>query len=125
MTKIPVSVPEAKNLSNGEKEELLRIIEQEAQDNEVEYWGCSQAVLKALQQHFDLGNDEVFKAASPFAGGIGRLREACGALTGGVMAIGLVLIFRLRRMTNGIMKQTIKTNQASEFHGARMVRSII
>ena len=63
MAKIPISVQQAKKLSNEEKEELLRKIEQEAHDNEVEYWGCSQAVLKALERHFNLGNGEVFKVA--------------------------------------------------------------
>ena len=38
---------------------------------------------------FDLPKDEVFKAASGLSGGIGGMRSACGALTGGCLAIGL------------------------------------
>ncbi len=53
------------------------------------YHGCSQCVLKALQDHLDLGDDLTFKAASALAGGVGRMGDACGSLLGGVMAIGL------------------------------------
>ena len=76
-------------MSANEKETLIKTIEQEAHDNEVMYWGCSQVVIDALQRHLNLGGSETFMAASAFAGGVGRTREACGALLGGVMAIGL------------------------------------
>jgi C_GCAxxG_C_C family probable redox protein len=89
MSAVPMSLKQAKALSSEEREQLIRAIEQDAHDNEIQYWGCSQHVLNQLQKYFQLGNSEVFKAASGFAGGIGRSREACGALIGGVMAIGL------------------------------------
>ncbi len=53
-------------------------------------YNCSQSVLLAFS---DLtGLDEVFAArlASAFGGGIGRLRETCGALSGMLMAAGLL-----------------------------------
>lgn len=53
------------------------------------YHGCSQCVLKALQDHLDLGDGLTFKAASALAGGVGRMGDACGSLLGGIMAIGL------------------------------------
>lgn len=89
MTGKRLSLEEAKQMSQEEKERLIKSIEQQAHHDEVTYWGCSQAVLGALQQHLELGDGETFKAATAFAGGIARTREACGALTGGVMAIGL------------------------------------
>ena len=46
-------------MSHDEKDRLLRMIEQEAHDNEVFYWGCSQAVLGALHHHLDLGEGGV------------------------------------------------------------------
>ncbi len=76
-------------MGQEEKEQLLNKIEKHAHDREVTYWGCSQAVLDALQRNLGLGNNAAFKAASPFAGGVARMREVCGALVGGVMAIGL------------------------------------
>ena len=84
-----ISVQKAKEMSQKEREQLLSKIEQHAHDCEVLYWGCSQAVLYTLQQHLQLGDAGAFKASSPFAGGVARMREACGALIGGVMAIGL------------------------------------
>ena len=89
MSEERISVQKAKEMSGEGKEQLIKRIEQDAHDNEVVYWGCSRAVVDALQRHFNLGNGEVFKAASPLAGGIGGIREACGALIGGGMAIGL------------------------------------
>ena len=55
------------------------------------YHGCSQCVLAALQDGFKLGGQESFKAATALAGGVARSGNACGALTGGLMAIGLAL----------------------------------
>ena len=76
-------------INKVQKEQLVRTIEQEAHDSEVMYWGCGQAVLDALQRNLNLGDGEAFKAASAVGGGIGGMREACGALMGAVMAIGL------------------------------------
>ena len=89
VSKKPIPLPKAKEMSEEDKEQLIRTIEQEAYDNEVMYWGCTQAVLAALQSHLDIGNGEAFKAASAFAGGVAGTHEVCGALAGGVMAIGL------------------------------------
>lgn len=53
--------------------------------------GCSQGVLLALQDEFNIGNDEVFKAATVLSGGVARHCETCGALLGSLMALGLVV----------------------------------
>jgi len=71
-------------------EELLKRIEETAYEYEKKYHGCSQCVLRALQEHLNLGDGDAFKAASAFAGGVARMGELCGALTGGIMAIGLI-----------------------------------
>ena len=60
-----------------------------AYNYEKTYHGCSQCVLAALQEHLQIGNKESFRAASALAGGVARMGEICGALLGGVMAIGL------------------------------------
>jgi C_GCAxxG_C_C family probable redox protein len=77
-------------MNDKEREQLLDRVGRRAFDNEVNYWGCSQAVLDSLQHHFNIGSEEVFKSASALAGGVGARKEACGALLGGVMAIGLL-----------------------------------
>jgi C_GCAxxG_C_C family probable redox protein len=55
------------------------------------YSGCSQSVLLALQEAFKIGDLESFKAATVLSGGVARKGETCGALLGGLMALGLVL----------------------------------
>ena len=54
---------------------------------EQEYGGCSQAVLGALKDTIGGIRDEVFKAGTGLAGGIGLAGNCCGALTGGVMVL--------------------------------------
>jgi C_GCAxxG_C_C family probable redox protein len=49
-------------------------------------------VLKACQELYRLPGAEVVpKAAGGFGGGIGRKGSVCGALTGGVLALGLAM----------------------------------
>lgn len=52
--------------------------------------GCSQSVLLALQEGLMIGNMESFKAATALSGGVARRGETCGAILGGLMALGLV-----------------------------------
>jgi len=52
--------------------------------------GCSQSVLLALQEAFKIGDMASFKAATVLSGGVARRGETCGALLGGLMALGLV-----------------------------------
>lgn len=56
------------------------------------YGGCSRSVLKALQDHLRLDDGGgALKASTALAGGVARMGQTCGAVTGSVMAIGLVL----------------------------------
>jgi C_GCAxxG_C_C family probable redox protein len=43
-----------------------------------------------LQEKLDMGNEATFMAGSSLAGGVARSGETCGALTGAIMAIGMV-----------------------------------
>ena len=52
--------------------------------------GCSQSVLLALQEAFNIGDAMSFKAATTLSGGVARRGETCGALLGALMALGLV-----------------------------------
>ena len=71
-------------------ENLIKKIGDLAHYYELVYHGCSQCVLKALQDSLVIGDNLTFKAASALAGGVARAGEVCGALTGGIMAISLV-----------------------------------
>jgi len=83
-----------KGVPPGGREKLLDIIAKSAYNNDRAYEGCTRCVLAALIEHLHLssyeGAKEVIKASSALAAGVCRMGETCGALTGGIMAIGLV-----------------------------------
>lgn len=51
---------------------------------------CAQSVLTAFTDLTGLTEAQSMKIASSFGGGMGRLREVCGALTGAFMVLGLL-----------------------------------
>ncbi len=50
---------------------------------------CAQAVLGALGPSAGLGAGECFRVAAAFGGGMARMGSTCGAVTGGMMVLGL------------------------------------
>jgi len=54
-----------------------------------EGYACSQSVLLAFTEPLKLDEQTAKLISSTFGGGMGRLREKCGALTGGFMVLGL------------------------------------
>lgn len=50
---------------------------------------CSQAVLSAYAQQFGMDREAALKVSAAFGGGMGRMGETCGAVTGAFMVIGL------------------------------------
>ena len=53
-------------------------------------YNCAQAVLGAFAEDVHLPVDTLMKLSSSFGGGMGRLREVCGACSGMFMAAGLL-----------------------------------
>ena len=51
---------------------------------------CSQAVVVAFEDVTGLDHITSLKVASSFGGGIGRMREVCGAVSGMMMVLGLL-----------------------------------
>ena len=51
---------------------------------------CSQAVVLAFEDLTGLDRDTAMKLSSAFGGGIGRMREVCGAVSGMMMVLGLL-----------------------------------
>ena len=54
-----------------------------------EGYACSQSVLLAFAEELDLNENTAKLISSTFGGGMGRLRQKCGAVTGGFMVLGL------------------------------------
>ena len=52
-------------------------------------YNCSQSVLLTMVEHWKFKDDLIPKVATAFGGGMARCGSACGALTGGLMAIGI------------------------------------
>ncbi|WP_343208400.1 C-GCAxxG-C-C family protein [Anaerolentibacter hominis] len=52
-------------------------------------YNCSQAVFAAYSDLFGVDEETALRVASSFGGGIGRMRGACGAVTGMCMVAGL------------------------------------
>lgn len=52
-------------------------------------YNCSQAILGAFAEELGLDLETAMKLASSFGGGMGRLREVCGAVSGMFMVAGL------------------------------------
>ncbi|MFA4851517.1 MAG: C-GCAxxG-C-C family protein [Bacteroidales bacterium] len=50
---------------------------------------CAQSVLLVFAKRFNLDKDLTIKLASGFGGGMARMQETCGAVTGSIIAIGL------------------------------------
>jgi C_GCAxxG_C_C family probable redox protein len=76
-------------LSEIEIEKILDRVARKAGDYEEVSISCSQGTLAALQEEFSLaGGKEVIKAAT-FMPGIASRKETCGAVVGGLMALGL------------------------------------
>ena len=56
----------------------------------LEGYNCAQAVAVAFCDLTDLAPDVAAKLASSFGGGMGRLREVCGAVSGMLMVAGVL-----------------------------------
>ncbi len=54
-----------------------------------EGYNCSQAVLSAYAEQLGVDGETALKIAAGFGGGLGRMAETCGAVTGAFMVLGL------------------------------------
>lgn len=62
-----------------------------AKQNFMNGYNCSQAVLLAFCEDFGLEKETALKISEPFGGGMGRMREVCGTVTGMFMVLGLAM----------------------------------
>lgn len=52
-------------------------------------YNCSQSVFAAYAERYGIDFETALKISSSFGGGMGRLREVCGAVSGMFMVLGL------------------------------------
>lgn len=53
-------------------------------------YNCSQAVFVAFSDEYDMDETTALKVSSGLGGGVGRLREVCGTVTGAAMVVGML-----------------------------------
>lgn len=53
-------------------------------------YNCAQSVFLAFDNLYDMDRSTAFRLSSSFGGGMGRLREVCGAVSGMFMAAGIL-----------------------------------
>ena len=51
-------------------------------------YNCCQCMILAFEDKIDIDLKTALKIASPFGGGMGRLREVCGSVSGMFMVLG-------------------------------------
>ena len=66
--------------------------EEKARENFLKGYNCAQAVLLAFEDKLGLSvdTDTLARLAAPFGGGMGRMREVCGAVSGMLMVEGFL-----------------------------------
>lgn len=63
---------------------------EQAKEYFYEGYNCSQSLVLAFKDLINLDEETLVKLASSFGGGMGRLREVCGAVSGMFMVIGIL-----------------------------------
>jgi C_GCAxxG_C_C family probable redox protein len=73
------------------KEDIVKEVGELACKYEQDFGGCSQAVVGAFKEVLGEISDDVFKASTGFAGGIGLTGNTCGAISGGIIVLSTFL----------------------------------
>lgn len=68
----------------------MGVYSEKAANNFREGYNCAQSVLLAFANKVGLKENEALKLASSFGGGMGRLREVCGAVSAMFMIAGIL-----------------------------------
>lgn len=53
-------------------------------------YNCSQAVFVAFLDEFNMDEETALKVSAGLGGGVGRLREVCGCVSGAAMIVGML-----------------------------------
>ncbi len=53
-------------------------------------YNCAQSVLYSYAEALDIDTDLALRIANGFGGGMGRKQEVCGAVSGGILVLGLL-----------------------------------
>ena len=73
---------------------------------------CAQSVLLTYSDQYKFDDNLAFQISSGFGGGMGRLQETCGAVTGAFMVIG---IHNCEKYSNHDLQTTNNRSMIQEF----------
>ncbi len=103
------------------KIEIMDTAFKKAKQYEMQSGGCSQCTLAGIFDALYVQNDEIFKAATGLADGVGLTGDGhCGALSGGVLAIGY--FFGRNKEDFSDMMKLLKANLLSKKLHDRFVK---
>lgn len=77
-----------------------------AENNFVKGYSCAQSVVLAFEDVTGFGGDVALRLCSSFGGGMGRLREVCGAVSGMFIVEGLLEGYDNPDATDAKLKKT-------------------
>ena len=106
------------------KQELFAEVWKKGFYYEAHHHDCCQCVLLTLQEAFDLPGESAFKAATGFAGGLGRTGQVCGALTGSIMAFGLLWGRDMKLMMHPDEKERLERLEEIELKIGRLIKKL-
>jgi C_GCAxxG_C_C family probable redox protein len=102
------------------KQEILATAFNTGKQYEMKSGGCPQCTLAGVFKALDVNNEDVFRAATGFADGVGLTGDGhCGALSGGVMAISY--FFGRTQEDFGDMMKLVRANILCKRLHARFV----
>ncbi|MFP4460084.1 MAG: C-GCAxxG-C-C family protein [Candidatus Zixiibacteriota bacterium] len=79
---------------------------------------CAQSIITALKDKYGLDEEIALRVSAGFGGGFGKKQLACGAMTGGIMALGLRFYKKERHAQSKplVYEKTKKLVNAFESH---------
>jgi C_GCAxxG_C_C family probable redox protein len=89
-------------------------------------FNCSQSVFFAFAGELGLDRETALKIASPFGGGVARSGGTCGAVSGGLLALGLAVgATEPARKEEGYRISQEFMNTFARAHGSLVCRELI
>ncbi len=90
------------------EKDILKDVYTRAFDYEAKLGSCPQCVLAALKETLDVGDDSIFQASQGLAGGTAlSSKGTCGALAGGMIAIGSLVGRTYQEFKEGQKKRLV------------------
>jgi C_GCAxxG_C_C family probable redox protein len=92
-------------------------------------FNCAQSILSSCASKYGLDRDLALKIATGFGGGMGRLQNTCGAVSGAFMVIGLRYGMGINDNTDARDKtyQVVRdfTHRFQEMHGSIICKELL